>query len=317
MSGNARGRHARRSAAALLAFLLAVAAPAATQDVPQATVVGRVTVVAWPSHAGLAVSLGEAADHPAAFPGVGKLPDRPIQVVVAPTRAIFDSITRGRLPGWSEGAAFPDRGLIVLVATGPPDRLGPVLRHELAHLALRWRLRRPAPLWFEEGYAAVAAGEWGRLDALRLNWQVARGAVPDLDQIDAALRGQRGDAEGAYALATSAVLLLQRWGGEQGLTRLIDELSGDAGFEAAIRSTFHLTGDDFEGRWQRDLRSRYGWISWATGVGLFWALAAAVLVALVGLRRRRDRLRRARLDEGWEVPPDEWAARDTPDAPNP
>jgi hypothetical protein len=138
-----------------------------------------------------------------------------------------------------------------------------------------------------------------------------------LDELNRALRGQQSDAEGAYALATSAVLLLQRWGGEQGLTRLIAELRGDAGFEAAIRSTYHLTGDDFEERWQRDLRSRYGWLSWATGVGLFWVLAAGVLIALVGLRRRRDRLRRARLDEGWVVPPEEWAAGDAPNAPNP
>jgi hypothetical protein len=266
--------------------------------------VGRITVVAWPAQAGLAAALGESADRAAPFPGVGPLPDRPIRLILAPSRAAYDSVTRGRMPRWSEGAALPDAGGIVLLSTSAPDRLARVLRHELAHLALRWRLRRPAPLWFEEGYAAVAAGEWGRLDALRLNWRVARGAIPTLEELDAALRGPRADAEGGYALATSAVLLLRRWGGEAGLTRLIDELRGDAGFEAAIRAAYHLTGDDFEARWHKDVRSRYGWLSWAAGVGVFWALAAAVLVALVGLRRRRDRLRRARLDEGWVVPPE-------------
>lgn len=205
---------------------------------------------------------------------------------------------------------MPEAGAVVLLADKDPDRLAAILRHELAHLALRWRLRRPAPLWFEEGYAAVAAGEWGRLDALQLNWRVARGAMPTLDELDRALRGPRADAEDAYALATSAVLLLQRWGGEGGLTRLIEELHGDAGFEAAVRATFYVTGDDFEARWHRDVRSRYGWLSWAGGVGLFWALAAAVLIALVGLRRRRDRLRRARLDEGWVIPPEQLQVLD-------
>ncbi len=318
MSGYARRGVARRSAAALvsaaLAFTLATVAPA--QAPAEGTVVGRVTVVAWPAQAGLAAVLGEAADRAAAFPGLGALADRPIQLVLAPSRAVYDSITHGRMPRWSDGAAFPDAGVVVLLTEHPLDRLTVMLRHELAHLALRWSLRRPAPLWFEEGYAAVAAGEWGRLDALRLNWRVARGAVPDLDELERLLRGPRADAEGAYALATSAVLLLQRWGGEQGLTRLLHELRGDAGFESAIRATYHLTGDDFEARWQRDLRSRYGWFSWATGVGLFWALAAGLLIALFGLRRRRDRLRRARLDEGWIVPAEEWASRDAPNAPS-
>jgi hypothetical protein len=264
-----------------------------------------VTVIAWPQQAALASLLGEAADRAAAFPGIGPLPDRPLRLMLAPTRAAFDSITRGRLPSWSEGAAFPESGTLVVLAVGAPDKLAGVVRHELAHLALRWKLRSPTPLWFEEGYAAFAAGEWGRLDALRLNWRVARGALPTLDDIDAALRGDRADALSAYALATSAVLTLQRWGGERGLAPLIDRLSSEVGFENAVRATYFVTGDDFEARWHKDLRSRYGWVSWAIGVGLFWVFAAALLVALWGLRRRRDRARRARLDEGWVIPVEE------------
>ena len=311
MPGDARGRRARRGTAALLAAALAVTAfPLHAQAGPTATVVGRVTVVAWPRQSALAAVLGETADRAAPFPGIGTLPDRPVRVVLAPNRTIYDSVTRGRMPAWSEGAALPDAGMVVLLADKDPDRLAGVLRHELAHVALRWRLGRRAPLWFEEGYAAVAAGEWSRLDALQLNWRVARGALPTLEELDAALRGPRADAEGAYALATTAVLLLQRWGGPQGLTRLIDELHRDAGFEAAVRATFYITGDEFEARWQRDVRSRYGWLSWASGVGLFWALAAMLLIGLVALRRRRDRLRRARLDEGWVIPAEQLQVLD-------
>jgi hypothetical protein len=69
-------------------------------------------------------------------------------------------------------------------------------------------------------------------------------------------------------------------------------------FDAALRTTYHLTEGDFEARWQRDVASRYGWLSWAAAMGLFWIAIGAVLAALVLLRRRRDRARRARLDEG-------------------
>ena len=267
--------------------------------------VGRVTAVAWRGREPLAVALAAAADRTAPFPGIGRLPDRPIRVILAPTRVQFDSLTRGRLPTWSEGAAFPDIGTIVLLAAGPPHRLTAALRHELAHLALRWRLGHRPPLWFDEGYAAFAAGEWDRLEALRLNWQIARGVRMNLDEVDRALRSDEADAQTAYALATSAVLLLNRWGGTQGLTPLIGRLAELPTFDAALRATYHVTEGDFEARWEQDVASRYGLLSWAGAVGLFWTVIALLLVALVRLRRRRDQARKARLDEGWTVPDDE------------
>jgi hypothetical protein len=257
-----------------------------------------VTAVAWPGQEALATSLAEFADHASGFPGIGALPDRPIRLILAPTRQRYDSLTRGRLPFWSEGAAFPDAGTVVLLTDKPANVLTGALRHELAHLALRWRVGRRTPLWFEEGYAAVAAEEWDRLDALRLNWQLARGVRMNLDDVDRALRGARGDAETGYALATTAVLLLHRWGGKAGLDPLVANLAQAATFDAALRATYHVTEGDFEERWQRDVGSRYGWLSWAAAMGLFWTAIAAVLVALVVLRRRRDRARRAALDDG-------------------
>jgi hypothetical protein len=255
-----------------------------------------VTAIAWPNQQTLAASVAEAADHARDFPGIGPLPDRPVRIILAPTRAKYDSLTRGRLPLWSEGAAFPDVGTVVLLTDQPANRPTAALRHELAHLALRWHVGRHIPLWFEEGYAAVAAQEWDRLDALRLNWQLARGVHMDLDDVDRALRGARGDAETGYALATTAVLLLERWGGDRGLTPLLANLPEAESFDAALRATYHVTEGDFELRWQRDVGSRYGWLSWLAAMGFFWLAIGALLVALLGLRRRRDRRKRAALD---------------------
>ncbi len=254
------------------------------------------TAIAWPNQETLAAYVAEAADHARDFPGIGPFPDRPVRIILAPTRAKYDSLTRGRLPLWSEGAAFPDAGTIVLLSNSPTVQPSNALRHELAHLALRWHVGRHIPLWFEEGYAAVAAQEWDRLDALRLNWQLARGVHMDLDDVDRALRGARGDAETGYALATTAVLLLERWGGDRGLAPLLANLPQAESFDAALRATYHVTEGDFELRWQRDVGSRYGWLSWLAAMGFFWLAIGALLVALLGLRRRRDRRKRAALD---------------------
>lgn len=307
MSGDAGSGGPGRGATARLALLalLLQGGSAPLPPSPSAVTVGRVTVVAWPEQAALGAALAEAADRSGPFPGLGPLPARPIRLILAATRARFDSITRSRLPSWSEGAAFPEAGAVVLFAAGPPERLTAALRHELAHLALRWRLGRRLPLWFEEGYAAFAAAEWDRLDALKLNWQIARGVRMDLDQLDQALRADRGEAATAYALATTAVLLLHRWGGARGLAPLLEELARTPSFEAALRATYRITEGDFELRWQREVASRYGWLAWAEAVGLFWALTGLLLIWLVWRRRRRDRARRALLDEGWAVPPGE------------
>jgi hypothetical protein len=279
----------------VLALLLQTAATRSPG--PTATRVGRVTIVAWPAQANLAVAIADEADRASNFPGIGALPARPIRIILAPSRQIYDSLTRGRLPLWSEGAAFPDAGTIVLLAAGPSGRPAGALRHELAHLALRWHVGHRVPLWFDEGYAAVAANEWDRLDALALNWQIARGVRMNLDDVDRALRGDRGDAETGYALATSAVLLLQRWGGARGLAPLLANLPSAASFDGALRATYHITEGDFELRWQHDVASRYGWLSWVGAMGFFWLTIIALLAGLVVARRRRDRARRQLLDE--------------------
>ena len=300
MSGDGRARVPGRGAAAriaLLALLLqgSVGPSPSPAPPPVAITVGRVTAIAWPKQEALATSLAEIADGARDFPGIGPLPDRPIRLILASTRARYDSLTRNRLPLWSEGAAFPDVGTIVLLTDHPTGRPS-VLRHELAHLALRWHVRRYVPLWFDEGYAAVAAQEWDRLDALRLNWQLARGVRMDLDDVDRALRGTRGDAETGYALAATAVLQLQRWGGDRGLEPLLANLSHAESFDAALRETYHVTEGDFELRWQKDLGSRYGWVTWLGAMGFFWLAIGTILVALVLLRRKRDRRKRAALD---------------------
>jgi hypothetical protein len=264
---------------------------------PIATTVGRITVLTWPEQATLGVALAERADRSPPFPGIGALPERPIRLILASTRERFDSLTRGRLPAWSEGAAFPESGTIVLLTDAPPDRLRGALRHELAHLALRWDVRRRLPLWFEEGYAAVAAGEWGRLDALRLNWHVARGIRMNLDDVDRALRAGAAEADAAYALATTAVLLLERWGGERGLAPLMATLGSAPTFDAALRATYYVTEGDFEARWERDVAAHYGWLAWVEAAGLFWTVVGCALVWVWARRRRRERARRTALDD--------------------
>ncbi len=265
--------------------------------------VGRVTAVYWPGDATLAAALGEFADAAGPWPGIRTSDARPIRIVLAPTAARFDSLTAGRLPEWGVGAAFPATRTIVLRRSGDLRR---TLRHELAHLALHDAVQH-VPRWFDEGYAVRAAGEWTRLEALRVNWAVIRGARPSLRELDGYLRrGGAVQAEAAYALAATAVLLLERLGRDRGLEPIITTLGGTGDFDLALRATHQITLGQFEALWQKDLRTRYGWLLVFTSFSAFWGIAGVLLAALWWWRRRRDRGRREALDAGWVVPEDEW-----------
>ncbi len=263
---------------------------------------GRVTAVAWPADAAMAAGLAELADQPATWPGLGQRDLGELRLVVTSDSQSFREFTRGRLPGWGAGAAFPGGRTIVLRADAG-DVVG-TLRHELAHLALHQAVRGRVPLWFDEGYATVASGQWDIFDRLGVNLAVARGATPGLRELDGALRASQMSADAAYALAATAVLELARRNPTGTLDPLFERLEAGTGFDEAVLATTGLSLDRFDELWRRSVRLRFGLVTWMLGTGL-WIVMAALLAIGYEARRRRDLPRRAALDVGWVVEPEE------------
>jgi hypothetical protein len=263
--------------------------------------VGQVTAVAWPKQLDLAIRLAEQADRPVEWPGLGRVAIGPMRLIVVPDVRRLDSLTGGRAPRWGAAVALPaSRTIMIRADGGDPQR---TLRHELAHLALHQRVPVRVPLWFDEGYAGWAAGEWERLGVLELNLAVARGALPGFRALDGALRASATTADAAYALAYSAVSELARRNPSGTLTPLLEHLAGGQDFESAVLATTGLTVDRYEEAWQRSIRHRYGLVTWLLAGG-GWLLVSVAVLVLVHLRRRADRPRRAALDEGWVVDPE-------------
>lgn len=282
-------------------LVLAAALALAPADRPVLVQVGRVTVVTWPAHLALATHLAELADRPAEWPGLGRRDPGPLRLILAPDDTGFARLAAGRAPDWGAGIALPGARTILLRRDGTD--LTTTLRHELAHLALHEAVRVRLPRWFDEGYAQWAAGEWDRLDALELNLAVVRGRVPDFRTLDADLRGSALAAGTAYSLAVSAVLELGRRNPGGSLAPLLRRLEGGTDFEAAVLATTGLTLPQFEEAWRGAVKRRYTLLTWLAAGGL-WGVAGAGLGLAAWLRRRRDRPRRAALDDGWTLPPD-------------
>lgn len=220
---------------------------------------------------------------------------------MVPNGRLLDSLTSGRAPAWGAAVAEPGERTILLRAD-QVDLPG-TLRHELAHLALHEAVSVRVPLWFDEGYAAWAAGEWERFGGLELNLTVVRGAIPSLGALDGALRGSASSAEPAYALAASAVTELARRNPTHSLTPLLERLERGEDFDAAVLATTGLRIDRFEEEWHRSVRRRYTLGQWLIAGG-GWAVMAVLVLWLVRRRRRADRPRRAALDIGWVVEPE-------------
>jgi hypothetical protein len=263
--------------------------------------VGRVTAVSWPAQRTVATELAETADRPADWPGLGRRDPGPLRLIVVPDGRLLDSLTAGQAPPWGAAIALPGARTILLRAD--QGDLIRTLRHELAHLALHEAVRVRVPLWFDEGYAAWAAGEWERFGGLELNLSVARGAIPSLTALDGALRGSASSADAAYALAASAVTELARRNPTGTLTPLMQRLQAGEDFEAAVLATTGLNLSRFEQEWQRGVRRRYTLGGWLVAGG-GWLVAAVLVLLLVRRRRRSDRDRRAALDQGWDVEPE-------------
>jgi hypothetical protein len=255
--------------------------------------------VSWPAYRHLAEAIAAEAAQPTVWPGLGQTAPGRLAIIIAPTRAVVDSLTGGQAPAWAAGFADPGSRTILLNADAPDIQT--TLRHELAHLALHRQVPGRVPLWFDEGYAGWAAGEWSRLGGLELNLSVARGAVPELRDLDGALRRSRSSVGPSYALAMTAVLELARRHPGGTLEPLLARLRQGEDFDAAVLATTGLPLAAFESAWRRSVRSRYTIATWLVAGGV-WGLIGAAVVGVAVLRRRRDRVRRAALDQGWPIP---------------
>jgi hypothetical protein len=258
---------------------------------------GRFSVVAFPVNARLARSFLSAAVAQDSFPG---LPGLAAQVVIAiaPDEQRFREWVGNFAPEWGEAIAFPRSQRIVMrgtdaVAAGGDPRV--TLRHEIAHLALYEVLGPGVPRWFDEGYASVAAGEWGRDQVLATSFGLVWRGLPTLDGLDSGFYRGSETAQRSYALAHRAVAELAALSPEHGLSLLFEQWQRHGSFEQALRRAHGMSTLDFERHWRSRVRRQFG----ALALGADLSVLAFVLLVFLGplwwQRRSRNRARLERL----------------------
>jgi hypothetical protein len=166
-----------------------------------------------------------------------------------------------------------------------------VLRHELAHLALHEGVPRAIPRWFDEGYASLAAGEWGRDQLISMNVALALRRGRSFASLDSAFAGGSGQAQGAYALSHRAVAEMAALDPARGLALLFGYWREEGALDPAMRRAFGITLQGFEVLWQERTRHRYGALALATDLGIAGVAMLALAGPLWWARHRRNRRR--------------------------
>ena len=305
-----------RRAAALVAIALfggcALRPRAAgAQDAPLRLDRSRFTALFYPSEQTLARSLISLAIANDTFPGLPR-PTQHVLIAIAPDKRRFRDWVGPHAPEWGAAVAFPDSRRIVMQGRSAGADAGDpreVFRHELAHLALHEYLGDLAPRWFDEGYASYAARETGRTDALAANLVLVIKGTPTLDELDSEFFEGATTAQTAYALAYGAVDQLASLDTARGLSRFFETWKKEGTMERAVRLNYGITMAEFELRWQRQTRRRYGGLALIGDVTLAGLLLLVIIVPLYVLRAQRDRRRMAALVEADRIA--EAAARES------
>ena len=200
------------------------------------------------------------------------------------------------LPGYADGIAFPESGLILLTLTEPETFLRPdmqtVLTHELSHVALYRAARGAAlPRWFSEGVAVQQARE-SSFNRTRTLWEgTLRGGLLSLDALSSAFPARHSEIDLAYAESADFVGFMMAGGDERARFRsLLRELSQGRAFADAIQNAYHVPLGYMEREWRATLTQRFGrWPVLFMGLTSIWVLGAVLLV--VGYARARARHR--------------------------
>ncbi len=261
---------------------------------------GRATVRFAPEDSLVAERVVRLLDAQPPLPGLpDSLPERVVAVLAHSPQA-FDELTGGVVPEWRAGVAIPALNMLV-IPTGEGPRVldgegRRTLRHEWAHLGLHAYLGElRVPRWFDEGYAQWASGGFETAEAWRLRVLLAAGGTPSMDSLELRWPAGREQARTAYLLAASAVTYLLQSSGERGLELFLERWRAERSFDRGLRLTFGVTPGQLEEDWKRHVRSRYGWLFVLSRSAVFWSILALTLIVMVGIRRRHNREKMARM----------------------
>lgn len=218
----------------------------------------------------------------------------PIDVYVAPSEQLFDSLQPGSIPDWADGTAWPQYGLIFLrspsIRPGTSNPLEQVFEHELIHVLLgRAFAPQPTPRWLQEGVAQVFAGEYSERHARALEKGLFGGDLIRLDELASGFPSDPIRAQLAYAQSADLIVYIRGTFGPDALPTLISEMTRGTRFGHAVRAATGVGPSQLDEMWRADVGSSPQWVQALASDTVFFGIGAVLMIVGGVMVRRRNR----------------------------
>ena len=232
---------------------------------------------------------------------IGEFTIDSLDIYIAGSDEVFDSLSGGSIPDWGVGVAIPYRHRIVIkspsITTGDKS-LGELVAHEVTHIALAHATGyRDLPRWFNEGMSMYLSTEWSWDDNLATSWAVVLGGDIELSDIERLNRFEGEMVRVAYSESYLAFKYFLDTYGKSSLNILLDRIKAGDSFDDAFIFAIGASHATFEKEFQTYLRGRYNLIALLFNSNLIWILLAFVVIIGFVIKRLNRKKRIHKLEE--------------------
>lgn len=220
------------------------------------------------------------------------IPSEKTIIHICATRQCFREKTRGAIPDWGAGVAYPHQRIIVLkspkIASRQIFSYQQTVLHEYTHVVLGQVLKDArVPTWFHEGMAMYQAGQFHFDDRASVMWASISGELLPLSSLDSGFPYQESQARLAYLQSLTAIEFMMDSWGEKGIIKLIETIKETDNFDLAIKLAWGINRKRFDDQWRSFVTRKYNWGMIVSNPFVWWIGITILFLVGYWIKRRR------------------------------
>lgn len=223
--------------------------------------------------------------------------NNPVEIYICPSPAIFNSLTRGQLPEWSEAVSIPGKNAIILKSplwSQSRRTFRATMLHEMVHILIAQKVNNyPVPTWLHEGLAVYFSGEAELASSAMVGKALTTNSLIPLNQIDYVLTFQKDKALLAYQQSFLVIQFIIDNYGFPAIPQFLEGFQQHQSVDEIFLKVTHLNFAEFEVQWRQFIHKERRWDFILDIDNLLWTIIGVLfIVAVIALYiRNRKRIK--------------------------